>query len=299
MITALRRLFGSKIGAAIALAFVVMIGIIFAVGDVTSNPGFGGVTEGQVVRVGANQISSNRIKREVQQALERAREQQPGLTMAAFVEAGGLDQVVKQLIEAEAFEQYAAQLGFGTSERQIDGRLADLTVFQGATGKFDRVRFDQYLAQNGLSEAQIRGDLRRQILLEQIAEPIGKLPAIGTTLAGPYAALVRESRQGEALFIPASSFAPTTTPDDATIGKFLAQNRTKFSLPERRVVRYALFDRSAVPAPVVTDAEVAAEYKKQAARYAARETRAIAQVIAPSQAVAQQIVTKVRGGASL
>ncbi len=70
-------------------------------------------------------------------------------------------------------------------------------------------------------------------------------------------------------------------------------------MPERRVLQYALFDRSAVPVPAVTDAEIAAAYKANAAQYAASETRRFAQVIAPDQATANSIAAKARGGATL
>ena len=65
------------------------------------------------------------------------------------------------------------------------------------------------------------------------------------------------------------------------------------------MIQYALFDRSAVPVPAVTDAEIAKVYKDNAAQYAASETRRFAQVIVPDQAAATALATKVRGGTSL
>src|SRR3546814_8181820 len=43
MITALRRLFGSTLGKFFALAFVLLVGLAFALGDVTGSGSFGGV----------------------------------------------------------------------------------------------------------------------------------------------------------------------------------------------------------------------------------------------------------------
>src|SRR3546814_7376705 len=76
-------------------------------------------------------------------------------------------------------------------------------------------------------------------------------------------------------------------------------NKTKFTVPERRVIQYALFDSAAVPVPAVTDAEIAKVYKDNAAQYAASETRRFAQVILPDQAAANALAAKVRGGTSL
>src|SRR3546814_979120 len=74
--------------------------------------------------------------------------------MAAFVESGGLDQVLDQLVEGAAFDQFATELGFGVSKRLIDGRIADLPAFAGVSGKFDQTVFENFLRQNGIREAQ-------------------------------------------------------------------------------------------------------------------------------------------------
>src|SRR3546814_5863722 len=98
--------------------------------------------------------------------------------MAAFVESGGLDQVLDQLVEGSAFDQFATELGFGVSKRLIDGRIADLPAFAGVSGKFDQTVFENFLRQNGISEAQLRRDLRQQLLAEQLAAPIARMPRI-------------------------------------------------------------------------------------------------------------------------
>ena len=104
MITALRRLFGSTIGKAVALAFIILIGVLFALGDVTGNRSFGGVGGANVATVGRTDIGIGELRERVRQAYNQARQEQPGLTMPAFVAAGGLDQVLKQMVEGLAFE---------------------------------------------------------------------------------------------------------------------------------------------------------------------------------------------------
>jgi peptidyl-prolyl cis-trans isomerase D len=190
-------------------------------------------------------------------------------------------------------------MGFSVSKRLVDGRIADLPVFAGVSGTFDQGRYQAFLRENGISETQLRNDIRQQLLLEQIAEPVGRMPRVSASVAQPYAALLLEKRRGTATFIPASPFAPATDPGDAVLRKYLTQHTARYTVPERRVIQYALFDRDAVTAPAVTDAEIAEAYKANAARYAASETRRFAQVIAPDQATANTIAAKVRGGASL
>ncbi len=299
MITAIRRMFSSTIGKFLALAFVALVGLAFALGDVTGNSSFGGIGGANVAKVGSEEIGVGELRDRARQAYNQARQQQPGMTMAAFVESGGLDQVLDQLVEGLAFDQFATQMGFSVSKRLIDGRIADLPAFAGVSGRFDQKVFENFLRQNGLTETQLRRDLRQQLLIEQLAAPIAMMPRIAPGMAQPYAALLMEQRRGQATFIPASPFAPTADPADAALKTFLSQNAAKFTVPERRVIQYALFDRSAVPVPAVTDAEIAKVYKDNAALYAASETRRFAQVIVPDQATANSLAAKVRGGASL
>lgn len=299
MITTLRRLFGSTLGKIIALAFIALIGILFALGDVTGNASFGGLGGANVAKVGDTDVGVGELRDRVRQAYNQARQQQPGLTMAAFVESGGLDQVLNQAVDGLAFEQFAGKLGFSVSKRQIDSRIADIPAFAGVSGKFDQKTFENFLQQNGLTEAQIRREIKQTLLLEQIGLPIGSLPRVASGVAQPYAALLLEQRRGQALYIPSSAFAPAGDPGDAALQTYLSQNKSKFTVPERRVLQYALFDRSAVPVPAVSDAEIAKAYKSNAAQFAATETRRFAQVIAPDQATANAIATKVRGGSTL
>ena len=299
MITSLRRLFGSTLGKIIALGFIALIGVLFALGDVTGNASFGGLGGANVAKVGKSQLGVGELRERVRLAYNQARQQQPGLTMTAFVESGGLDQALNQMIDGIAFEQFATELGFSVSKRQIDGRIADIPAFSGVSGKFDQKTFENFLRQQGMTEAQLRRDIKQQLLLEQIGAPIGNLPRIATGIASPYTALLLEQRSGQATFIPASIFAPKNDPGDAALQSFLAQNKSKFTVPERRVLQYALFDRSAVAVPAVSDAEIEKAYKANAAQYAASETRRFAQVIAPDQATANSIAAKARAGTSL
>lgn len=299
MITAIRRLFSSTLGKVLALAFVALVGVAFALSDVTGNSAFGGLGGANVARVGNTDIGVGELRDRVRMAYDQARQQQPTLTMAAFVESGGVDQVLDELVQGAAFEQFADEIGFGVSKRLIDGQIADLPGFSGMSGNFDQTRFENFLRQNGINEAAFRRDIRQQLLARQIAGPIGGMPRIASAMAEPYAALLLEQRQGQAAFIPASPFAPQKDPGDAVLQKYLADHRGQFTVPERRVLQYAVFDRSMVPVPAVTDAEVAEYYKANAAQYQARETRRFAQVIAPDQAAANAIAAKVRGGTTL
>jgi peptidyl-prolyl cis-trans isomerase D len=82
--------------------------------------------------------------------------------------------------------------------------------------------------------------------------------------------------------------------------KYYTDNAVKFTMPERRAISYAIFDNSIIAAKAKpTDADIAAYYKANAAKYAASQTRNISQVIVPTEAAAKSVVAQVSGGKSL
>jgi peptidyl-prolyl cis-trans isomerase D len=297
MITAIRSLFSSTFGKIFALAFIGLIGVLFALSDV-GNTGFGGgMGDTTVADVGDEQIGLAELRQSINQAYDRARQQQPGLTREAFIEEGGFDLVLDDVIQGAAFRQFARDLGFGVSKRLVDGQIAD--AFAGVSGSFDQARYNAYLRESGVSEMQLRRQIETLLLMQQLGAPAGTTPRTGSAMAFPYAALLVEERRGQATFIPASSFAPSNDPGDAVLQQYLKDNRSRFSIPERRILQYAVFDRNVAPVPAVTDKEIADLYKANVARFAASETRRFMQVIAPDQAAANAIATKVRGGTAL
>ena len=297
MITAIRSLFSSTFGKIFALAFIGLIGVLFALSDV-GNTGFGGgMGDTTVADVGDEQIGLAELRQSINQAYDRARQQQPGLTREAFIEEGGFDLVLDDVIQGAAFRQFARDLGFGVSKRLVDGQIAD--AFAGVSGSFDQARYNAYLRESGVSEIQLRRQIETLLLMQQLGAPAGTTPRTGSAMAFPYAALLVEERRGQATFIPASSFAPSNDPGDAVLQQYLKDNRSRFSIPERRILQYAVFDRNVAPVPAVTDKEIADLYKANAARFAASETRRFMQVIAPDQAAANAIAAKVRGGTAL
>ncbi len=78
--------------------------------------------------------------------------------------------------------------------------------------------------------------------------------------------------------------------NDAEIAAYYAANKARFTLPERRAFRYAFIDRAALAAGVtVSDAEIAAAFAKEPAKYGAAATRKLQQVVVPDEAKARAI----------
>ncbi len=301
MLAFFRRLTQSKGGVVITFLVLGVIAIAFAAGDVTGIGSMGGsIAANDVAKVGKADVTESEVRSRVQTELEGFRQQQPTLDMATYVAQGGFEGTLERIVSALALEQFARGQGMVVSKRAIDGQIASIPALQGPTGKFDPNLYRQVLAERKLTDAQIRGDIMRDTLAQQLILPTNGATQMASQLALPYASLLLEKRAGSIGFIPTAVVPAGAAPSDADLATFYKRNVARYTIPERRIVRYAVVTPDMVKARAVpTDAEIAQRYQQDRAKYAAAEKRTITQVVVADQAGAAAIAAKIKGGTSM
>src|SRR5690606_33746696 len=112
MIQLFRKFFSSKFGIAITLGFLALIAFAFASMDISSTGVFGGVSGGdRVAVVGKERIDAAELSTAATNALDQARQTDPTITMQAFIARGGLEEVLRQLIDRTAIAEFARRHG--------------------------------------------------------------------------------------------------------------------------------------------------------------------------------------------
>lgn len=250
-----------------------------------------------IANVGGQKLTTQAAAQRIQAQLDAQRQQQPGLDMSAFVRSGAVDQTLDQIVNSLAFDEFGRQQGMIISKRLIDAEIAGIPAFRGPTGNFDRTTFLAALNQRKLTEAMVRDDIAREKMLNSIVVPAAGASRAPLGLVSPYAALLLETRSGQVGFVPAAALASGPAPTEAELAQFYQRNAARYTVPETRVVRYAIFDRKRFESQVsATEAEIAAAYKANERQYAAKDNRVFTQVIVPDQAKANAIVAAVRAG---
>lgn len=301
MLSGLRRLINSTLGKLLALAVLVVIGIAFAAGDISSwHLGSGTAKSSIVATIDGEEITDQDVTARAQTQLMNIRQQNPDVTMQQFLDAGLLDQVVDDMVNGKSLEAYAKKLGMHVTDKQVDAEIASIPAFQGLDGKFDQKTYEQLLASRQLNSTLFRADVRRSLLARMLIDPISSAKQMPATLAQPYASTLLEQRNGQALLIPIQAFGPGAAPTDAEIKSFYQSHAAKYLIPERRVMRYALMSPSSMPAlGEPSEAEIASAYKAGAARFAPSEDRTLEQVIVGDEAGAKALADKVRKGMTM
>ncbi|GGI86346.1 peptidylprolyl isomerase [Polymorphobacter multimanifer] len=280
MLQFIRKGLSSPIALGI-LALVVVAFIITGVGD----PFAGSATrQGVIATVGDRTISEGDLLRTLDTVLQTARQQTPDATLADLANDGAVGLMADQLVGRAAIEVYAESLGLAASDRAVGAVIAAIPAFQVA-GKFDQDTYNRVISQQRLSDAQLRQDIAGDISRKALLSPLTAAMNMPAGMATPLAQSLVDIRRGGVALVPPGTVTPAT---DAEVTAFYTANRSRFAVPERRGFRYALLDPAQV-AVTVTDADIAAAFAKDPARYGAAPTRRLLQVVVPDEARAKAV----------
>ena len=301
MIQFFRRFFQSKVGIAVTLAFLALIAFAFASADVSSSGTFGGVSGGdRVAVVGDEKISTLDLSRAATSAVDGIRQQDPTISMQAFVEQGGLDRVLDQVIERAAITEFAETYGLRAGDNLVNSEILSLPAFLGADGNFNQDAYQAALRQRGLTDAMVRDDLRAGMLSQQALLPATFGMATPDAFAKHYASLLKERRKGNIARFPSTAFLPSADPTDAQLQAYYDSNRGDYVRPERRIIRYLSFGDESLPERAAPTAEeIANRYQERGEQYAASEERTVTQMIVSTKQAADAIRSRVQSGGSL
>lgn len=302
MLSFLRRLTHSKIGVVVTFVALIVIALAFAAGGVSRLGGGGssGMAPTSVATVGKVAIAESDFKSTIETELQNARQQQPSLDIAQFIDQGGLDGTLQRMINGIALDQFGRSQGMVISKRLVDGQIASLPGLQGPDGKFSPTIYKQVLAQQRITDQQIHDQIRQQLMAAQLTTPTVGASQTPDSLARPYAALLLEQRSGEIGFIPTQAMGAGAKPTDQELQTYYKQHIADYTIPQRRVIRYAVVSPDMVKDQAKpTAAEIAKAYQDQHDQFAAKEKRTLKQVIVADQNAASALAKKVRGGSSI
>ncbi|MBS0474019.1 MAG: SurA N-terminal domain-containing protein [Proteobacteria bacterium] len=301
MLQFFRNFFASRIGIGVTLGLVGLIALAFAAGDIAGGGSFGGVAGGdRVASVGKLRISTSELERAASNSVEELRQEQPRMTIKTFVDQGGLEQLLNNLIDLSAVRAFGESHGVHIGDRLVDSEIAKIPAAQGVDGKFSETAYRAFLAQRRVTDDEVRRQIIESMMARQLLAPAQLGVAAPREAVNRYAGILTEKRVGAIATLPSELFAPKTAPTDAEIVAWYGARKADYLLPERRVIRYATFTDAAVKnVPAPTDAEIAALYDKNKALYAPSESRKVTQLVLPTEPAAKAIVTELATGKSL
>ncbi len=300
MLSFFRRLSKSKVGTWIMALVVIAIMGGFAVAGI-SNFGSGtlgfGMSSETLASVGDQDISEREMSDAMQRRLQQARQQRPGADYASIMP--DFEPILGDMIDERSLIAFADKYDFSLSKRLIDAEIAQIPGTKSLNGQVTNESYRAFLAQQRLSDAQVRELLSGELARRLLVTPVAAAGHVSLGVATPYASMLLEQRDGEAAVLPADAFKAGLQPTAAQIQQFYSANRARYMIPEQRALRIARIGPEQVAGSTASDQEVMAYYNANQTTYAPSDSRSLSQVVVPDQATANGIAGRAKAGATL
>ncbi len=279
---------------AVLMGFLIISFAIWGIGDLFRS---GGSTS--LASVGRTEINPDNFRRVYQQRILDIQQRSRGFT-SEQARAIGIDrQVLNQLISETALNENARKLGLAISSEEIARSLANNAAFKGADGRFNRLAFDGYLRNEGLTEGVFLQQQRQATLRQQIGE------AVSGGFSSPVAVLEMlhryraEERTLQYIVIPGAIASALPAPAEDVLKALHEQRKGAFRAPEYRGFTAMVLSPAEFAADVqVSEAELRQAYDRgvAASRFGALEKRQIQQIVFPNAADATAAAERLKGG---
>jgi peptidyl-prolyl cis-trans isomerase D len=231
---------------------------------VPSMPGTGDAASiDTVAKVGDESVTTDEVRQQLSEIEQR--NQVPKQLESLYAQ-----QILKQLVFQKEIEYEAKRLGIHVSDQERADRIRQFlpTAYNGDTF----VGMDRYAA-----EVQSRFQMTVPVFEEQIRqglllEKFRKLVTDGISVGpGELQAEFRNRNEKVKLnyaLIKPEDLAAKINPDDAEIRAAYEKNKSKYMVPEKRVVRYALADVNQIRQNTqVSDDELKVQYQQDIQQY--------------------------------
>ena len=234
---------------------------------------------------------------EVANEFERVRRTAPQrLPAGEAIELGLLDEVINTTARQILFEAEADALGLASTKQMQLDRISAEPVFQSETGGFSEARFRQTLGQSGLTEQAYLDRLDSLMLQEQILGSINSGARFSADLTRSVAAYQLEKRTARYRHYQADN-AQVTSPSDAVLSEYYAENGTSYDAPDLRQVDVVYLSADTVADQiVVTEADITDAFETRRDEFIEPERREVRQMVFATKAAADSALALLADG---
>ncbi|WP_293906902.1 peptidylprolyl isomerase [Phenylobacterium sp.] len=262
--------------------------------------GFQAVNGDEVIRAGSRTTDSFVFKREYDNYKKRLEGQQQGQPIPQdMAEANHLDTVVLNgLATREAFSELLSRSGIHPSDKLILAQLEKIPAFfDPITGRFDKKTYQRRLADNSMTPKMLDAEIRDGMAAQNWGAGLQNGLAVPRAYGALGSVFALETRDLSYFLVTPQSVPQPPAPTDAQLAAFVAENRSRLSLPEMRLITVVAF---APPPPEslgpVDPAALKKRYDFRKDTLSKPETRTLVQIPAKTPAIADQVVARLGRG---
>ncbi len=210
---------------------------------------------------------------------------------------GLADQVLQSLIVQTLFDAETASLGLTTDDSTLAAEIRNNPAFRNELGQFDRLRFEQILAVNGLSESAYTAQLREETTRDQLLGTMARGVQAPRELVERLFAYYGEKRVAEFFNVPVDRNADVGAPSDSALQTYYDDNLASFEAPELRKITFLAITPDAVLDSIdIAEDRLRAEYDDRLLQFTVAEQRRVMRILVDDQETAAAVAERLAAG---
>ncbi|MEE2524912.1 SurA N-terminal domain-containing protein [Hyphobacterium sp. HN65] len=228
MLSAVRNAVKSPIAMVIVVLLVASFAL-WGVNDIFQAPG------NAITVVGGERVTVAELQLNFERRMQRERQENPSLTNEQARQQGMGDEVLGQLILNAMLRSQARSLGITASDAAVRDEISSIEFLTDPlTGGFDRMAYNNYLAQVGQRQRQFESEVRNDLVLSQMTSSLFEGIAQPDIYRSILLRYIGETRDLEAVVISPAAAGEIGDPTSEDLQATIDNNPQFFTTPERR-----------------------------------------------------------------
>ena len=216
-----------------------------------------------VARVGDETVSLAEVRNQLNQIKQRSQ-------VPPMLEPYYARQILSELVLQKEMEYEAKQLGIRVSNEEVADRIK--LVLPGSFNGDTPISGDQYAAlvqeRAQMTVPQFEDAIRQGLLKEKFEKLVTDGISVGPAELQQEFLYRNEKVKLDYVFIKPEDLLAKISLDDAEIKSYFEKNKTKYQVPEKRVVRYAVVDVNQIRQSLrIPDDELKIQYQQNIKQY--------------------------------
>ncbi len=251
-----------------------------------------------VIRVGDTEVRQSLVRSQFTSAVERLRQRVGSTVTNELALSMGLDQqVIDGIVDQQVMSRQAQSLGLSTTEGMLRSAVMQDPNFQGVTGTFDKVRYEQILFRSGLNEDQFLKDLSGRLLRDPLIGAVVAAPPPPKPIVDEQYAFFAEKRKATVLSQMHAALPAPSDPGETVLRAFYDKAETTYNLPELRDISAIVLSPEQIAKTfAVPEERLKEEYQGRLGQYQRAEERTVAQLVFQDEAAAAKAAERLKSG---
>ena len=188
--------------------------------------------------------------------------------------------VLENLLAQRAMSAHVVENHLTVSNDTLRNTIAEIPGLKNPDGQFDKQRYQQLLAAQGLTPEKFEAGLRHDLAVQQINAVVQGTAFSPKSVVARVSSLNQQAREVQELVLTLQSFRSQVKITDAMAEEYYKQHPAQFELPEIVKAEVVVFNPDVVEARiVVSDADIKAYYDQNLARYKTDEQRRASHIL--------------------